>query len=151
MFLVQIKNIFSETKKFILDFFVSPSLFPLSYNIWFKHAVKRIEFTKTNKKCTKCIKKKLLGRQDGNNKKKHLKTWSEEAIDTLINFFQSHGSIWDINSDDYKDQKQKVFVFRRIWYVSARHQYDINKYGYKNRIISEVSSYYSKAATRGVL
>ena len=66
-----------------------------------------------------------------NKKQEHSKTWSEKAIDVLINCFQLPGSIWNITSDDYKDQKQKVFAFRRIWYVSARHQYDINRYDYK--------------------
>ena len=86
-----------------------------------------------------------------NKKQEHSKTWSEKAIDVLINCFQLHGSIWNITSDDYKDQKQKVFAFRRIWYVSARHQYDTNRYDYKNGIISETTSYCSKAATGGIL
>ena len=68
------------------------------------------------------IEKELLPRVDKiENEKKYSNAWSEEVIDTLINCFRSHGSIWNITSDDYKDQKQKVFAFKRICYVSARH------------------------------
>ena len=42
-----------------------------------------------------------------NMKKEKLKTWSEEAIDTLINCFQSHECIWNVTSGDYKDQSRK--------------------------------------------
>ena len=38
-----------------------------------------------------------------NEKKEHSKTWLEEAIDILVNCFQSLGSIWNITSDDYED------------------------------------------------
>ena len=55
---------------------------------------KRIEFTKTNKKCTQkvCSLKKIIvkGRQDGEYKNRKLENMTEEAIDTLINCFQSH-------------------------------------------------------------
>ena len=55
---------------------------------------KRIEFTKTNNKCTQkvCSLKKIIvkGRQDGEYKKRKLENMTEEAIDTLINCFQSH-------------------------------------------------------------
>ena len=38
-----------------------------------------------------------------NIKKENAKTWSEEAIDTLINCFQSRQCIWNVTSGDYKD------------------------------------------------
>ena len=38
-------------------------------------------------------------------KKENLNAWSEEAIDTLINYFQSRECIWNMTSGDYKDQK----------------------------------------------
>ena len=84
-------------KIFFLRFFVSPSVFPLLQDIQFKHVAKHVEFTKTNKKCTKNLKryhvhdkKKLLRRVDkmANVEKENSKTLSEEAIDTLINCFQ---------------------------------------------------------------
>ena len=74
---------------------------------------KRIEFTKTNKKCTQNLKymlfiKKLLWRVDKiTNIKKKLKIWSEEVIDTLSNCFQSHECKWNVTGGDYKDQNRK--------------------------------------------
>ena len=51
------------------------------------------------------IKKKVIVKIDkiANKKKENSKTWSEEAIDTLINCFQSHECICDVTSVDYKD------------------------------------------------
>ena len=52
------------------------------------------------------IKKKVIVKIDkiANKKKENSKTWSEEAIDTLINCFQSHEWICgDVTSVDYKD------------------------------------------------
>ena len=49
----------------------------------------------------------MKGRQNGELKKENSKTWSEEAIDTLINCFQSHECIWNVTSRDYKDQNRK--------------------------------------------
>ena len=49
----------------------------------------------------------MKSRQDGKYKKENLKTWSEEAIDKLINCFQSHEYIWNVTSGDYKDQNRK--------------------------------------------
>ena len=40
-----------------------------------------------------------------NIKKENSKTWSEEAIDTLINCFQSHECIWNVTSCDYQSRK----------------------------------------------
>ena len=40
-------------------------------------------------------------------RKENAKRWSEEAIDTLINCFQSHECIWDVTSGDCKDQNRK--------------------------------------------
>ena len=42
-----------------------------------------------------------------NIKKENSKTWSEEAINTLINCFQSHECMWNVISGDYKDQTKK--------------------------------------------
>ena len=46
-----------EKNIFCLIFFVSPSVFPLTQDISFKHVAKRIKFTKTNKKCTQNLKR----------------------------------------------------------------------------------------------
>ena len=54
----------------------------------------------------------VKGRQDSEYKKKYSKTWSEEAIDTLINWFQSHKCLWNVTGGDYKDQNS--FGFRKI-------------------------------------
>ena len=54
-----------------------------------------------------------------NVKKENSKTWSEEAIDKLINSFHSHECIWNVTSGDHKEQN-RVSAFRRISYVSAR-------------------------------
>ena len=54
----------------------------------------------------------MKGRQDSEYKKKYSKTWSEEAIDTLINWFQSHKCLWNVTGGDYKDQNS--FGFRKI-------------------------------------
>ena len=51
------QNIFVEKKHFLFDFIVSPSVFPRLQDIWFKHMAKRIELTKTNKKCTQNLKR----------------------------------------------------------------------------------------------
>ena len=85
MFLAQIKNIFIEKKHFFFSFFVSASVFPLLQDIWFKHMAKRIEFTKTNKKCTQKIcslKKKLLWRvgKMANIKNENSKTWQKKRL-----------------------------------------------------------------------
>ena len=61
----------------------------------------RIEFTKANKKCTQNVKRYHVHLK--NSKKENSEIWSEEAIDTLINCFQSHGCMWNITSSDYKD------------------------------------------------
>ena len=42
-----------------------------------------------------------------NIKKQNPKTWSEEAINALINCFQSHEWICDVTNGDYKDQSRK--------------------------------------------
>ena len=77
MFFFQIKNIFDEKKKFFLfDIFVSPSYFPLLQDIWFKHVAKRIEFIKTNKKCTQNVIVKVD--KMANIKKENSKTCSED-------------------------------------------------------------------------
>ena len=59
-----IENVFGSNQKhfcwkkhFLFDFFVSPSVFPLLQDTWFKHVAKRIEFTKTNRKRTKNLKR----------------------------------------------------------------------------------------------
>ena len=61
----------------------------------------RIEFTKANKKSTQNVKRYHVHLK--NSKKENSEIWSEEAIDTLINCFQSHECMWNITSSDYKD------------------------------------------------
>ena len=79
------------------------------------------------------IKKKLLqkSRVDkmANIKKENSKTWSEEAIDTLINCFQSHGCIQNLTSGDYKDKKRNSLAFGEIGMPVQ--EYNINRYDYK--------------------
>ena len=48
---------FCWKKHFLIDFFVSLSVFPLLQDIWFKHVPKQVEFTKTNKKCAQNLKR----------------------------------------------------------------------------------------------
>ena len=76
MFFFQIKNIFDEKKHFLFDIFVSPSYFLLLQDIWFKHVAKRIEFIKTNKKCTQNVIVKVD--KMANIKKENSKTCSED-------------------------------------------------------------------------
>ena len=45
-----------------------------------------------------------------NIKKENSKTWSEEAIYTLINCFQSHECMWNVISGDYKDQTKSLWI-----------------------------------------
>ena len=88
-----------------------------------------------------------------NKKKEHSseEAWSEEAIDTLINCFQSHEYIQNVTSGDYKDQNRKSLPLEEFD-MSVQ---DINMTSIdmtiKNGIISEANSYCSKAATKGVL
>ena len=42
-----------------------------------------------------------------NVKRENSKTRSVEAIDTLINCFQSHERIWNVTSGEYKYQNRK--------------------------------------------
>ena len=73
-------------------------------------------------------------------KKENSKTWSEEAIDTLINCFQSHECIWNVTSGDYKDQNRKSLPLEE--FDMPVQEYNINRYDSKNRIISEVNYYH---------
>ena len=61
-----------------------------------------------------------------NIKKRNSKTWSEEAIDTLINCFQSHGCIWQVTSGDYKDQNKNSLALGEI--AMSMQEYDMNRY-----------------------
>ena len=61
-----------------------------------------------------------------NIKKGNSKTWSEEAIDTLINCFQSHGCIWQVTSGDYKDQNKNSLALGEI--AMSMQEYDMNRY-----------------------
>ena len=51
-----------------------------------------------------------------NIKKENSKTWSEEAIDTLFNCFQSpsHECISNVTSGDCKDQNRKCLPFEEF-------------------------------------
>ena len=61
------------------------------------------------------------GRQDDYITEETSKTWSEEAIDTLINCFHSHECTWNVNSGNYKDQNRKSLPLEEFDnYVSAR-------------------------------
>ena len=85
-----------------------------------------------------------------NVKKENLKTCSDEAIDKLINYFQSYECIWNVISGDYKEQNRKPLPLER--YDMSVQEYNIYRFDYKkNEIISEANSYYSEAATGGVL
>ena len=95
----------------------------------------------TNLKSTMFIKNKLLWRVDKmpNAKKEKPKIWSEEAIDTLIDCFQSHECIWNITSVDLKDRTGLSLPLEE--FDMSVQEYNINKYDYKNAI-SEANSYY---------
>ena len=67
-----------------------------------------------------------------NAKKEKPKIWSEEAIDTLIDCFQSHECIWNITSVDLKD---------RTGLSLPLEEFDMSVHDYKNAI-SEANSYY---------
>ena len=71
----------------------------------------------------------MKSRQDGKYKKENLKTWSEEAIDKLINCFQSHEYIWNVTSGDYKDQNRKYLPLKE--FDMPVQEYSINRYDYK--------------------
>ena len=73
-------------------------------------------------------KKKLWWRLDkmSNVKKENSKTWSEEAIDTLINCFQSHECIWNVTSGDYKDQNRKYLPLEEV--DMSVQEYNINRW-----------------------
>ena len=64
-----------------------------------------------------------------NIKKENAKTSSEEAIDTLINCFQSRECIWNVTSGDYKDQNRKSFPLEE--FDTSVEEYNINRYDYK--------------------
>ena len=72
---------------------------------------------------------KLRVGKRANIKKENSKTWSEEAIDTLINCFQSHGCIWNVTSGDYKDKKRNSLALGEI--DMPVQEYNINRYEYK--------------------
>ena len=61
-----------------------------------------------------------------NMRKENLKTWSKEAIDTLINCFQSHECIW--TSGGYKDQNRKSLLLKE--FDMSVQEYNINRYDY---------------------
>ena len=63
-------------------------------------------------------------------RKENLKTWSEEAIDTLINCFQSSKCIWNITSGDYKDQIRKFLLLEE--FDMSVQECDINSMTIKN-------------------
>ena len=91
------KTVLMKKKHFLFDIFVSPSYFPLLQDIWFKHVAKRIEFIKTNKKCTQNVTVKV-GKM-ANIKKENSKICSEDQYINLL--------LWNVTSADYKDQNRK--------------------------------------------
>ena len=64
-----------------------------------------------------------------NTKKENLKTWSEEAVDTLINCFQPHECIWNVTSGNYKDHNRKSLPLEE--FDMSVQEYNINRYDYK--------------------
>ena len=74
-----------------------------------------------------------------NAKKEKPKIWSEEAIDTLIDCFQSHECIRNITSVDLKERTGLSLPLEE--FDMSVQEYNINKYDYKNAI-SEANSYY---------
>ena len=62
-------------------------------------------------------------------KKENLNTWSEEAIDTLNNYFQSRECIWNVTSGDYKDQNRKSLPLEE--FNMSVQEYNISRYDYK--------------------
>ena len=58
------------------------------------------------------------------------KTWSEEAIDTLIKCFQSHECIWNVTGGDYKDQNRNYLPLEE--FDMSVQEYNINRGNYKN-------------------
>ena len=49
-----------------------------------------------------------------NLKEENSITWSEEAIDTLINCFQSHECLWNVTGGDYNDQSKKSLALEEV-------------------------------------
>ena len=62
-------------------------------------------------------------------KNENLNTWSEEAIDTLNNYFQSRECIWSVTSGDYKDQNRKSLPLEE--FNMSVQEYNISRYDYK--------------------
>ena len=63
-------------------------------------------------------------------KKEDSKTWSEEAIDSLIKCFQSHECIWNVTGGDHKDQNRNSLPLEE--FNMSVQEYNINGYNYKN-------------------
>ena len=71
----------------------------------------------------------IKGRQDGKYEKRKFEKQSEEAIDALINCFQSHECIWNVTNGDYKDQNSKSLPV--VEFDMSVQEYNINRYDYK--------------------
>ena len=87
------------------------------------------------------IKKEIIekSRQHGEYKKRNSKTWSEEAIDTLINCFQSPECLWNLDCD-YRVQNNKSLALEQA--DMSLQESDMIRYDYhKNGLISEANSY----------
>ena len=82
------------------------------------------------------MKKKLLWRVDiiANIKKENSKIWTEEAINTLINSFQSHKCIWNVTSGRYKDLNRKPLPLEE--FDMSVQEYNINRYDHKKMELS---------------
>ena len=79
-----------------------------------------------------------------NVKRENSKTRSVEAINTLINCFQSHGCIWNVTSGDYKDQNRKSLLLEEFDMSVEDKSIDVT---IKIAIISEANSYFFRKNT----
>ena len=66
------------------------------------------------------------GGQDGKYEIYSWKTWSEEAIDTLIKCFQPHECTWNVISGDYKDQNKSLSIQKKL-ICQCKNGYDYKK------------------------
>ena len=64
-----------------------------------------------------------------NIKKENSKIWTEEAINTLINCFQSHKCIWNVTSGRYKDLNRKSLPLEE--FDMSVQEYNISRFDHK--------------------
>ena len=87
------------------------------------------------------IQKKVIVKIDkiANKKKENSKTWSEEAIDTLINCFQSHECIWNVTMVIIKTKTESHCVKKNFICQCKNITIDMAK---KKMEFSDANSYY---------